>query len=742
VSHEISLRFILKNISCASCVKTIESALAKLPNLDDCHVNFAERTLQVSGKLTAETVIHTLKTIGYEVSVLDDQTDTATQDKKTFLHLIRKTMVAGCLGLLILFLGMSPWHPDISTPPGQLSWLFIGLVTVLGIRYAGWHFYKSAYGAFINHHATMDTLITLGTGAAWIYSMVVALHPSLFPDNAQHVYFEAALIIIALVNLGTALEMRARGKTSQAIKRLIGLQAKTARRINAADEEEDVSIELLQVGDVIRVRPGEKVAVDGTITEGQSNIDESMLTGEPMPVLKKSGDPVFGSTLNKTGSFLFQTTKVGKDTALAQIIELVKTAQSTRPPIAKLADAVSGFFVPGVMIIAVITALIWLNVGASAGMILVASMTVLVIACPCALGLAAPISVIVGMGKSAEHGILIRNGDALQKASQLTTVVLDKTGTITKGQPEVIEIIPNASIDSTMLLSFAASLEQHSEHPLAEAILQKAKTAGSMLLPTEQFEAVTGHGVTATINGGLVAFGNDKLMQLKKVSIESLRHKADALAQLGQTPMYLSVNNTLAGIISVADPIKTESINAIKQLKKMGITVIMITGDNQATARAVASQVGITQVFAGALPKDKTQHIIDLQQKKHCVAMAGDGINDAPALSQADVGFAIGSGTDVAIESADITLIRNSIQGVVSAILISRATMRNIKQNLIGAFLYNTIGIPVAAGILYPWLGVLLNPMIAGAAMAASSLTVVSNANRLRLFSIKKKPKK
>ena len=732
-------RFALKNMSCASCVKRIEATLAVVSNIDAFHINFAQRTLDVTGALSAKEVIKSLQMAGYEAAVMEDNQSAEAEDKHVFQQLIWKTMVAGLLGLSILLVGMSPWQPDLSTTMGKLIWFFIGIATAGGICYSGWHMYKSAYKSFFNHHASMDTLITMGTGAAWLYSMIVVLFPLLFPDNARHVYFEAALIIIALVNLGAALEMRARGKTSQAIKRLIGLQAKTARRINAQGHEEDIPIEQLQVGDILRVRPGEKIPVDGELTEGQSTIDESMLTGESMPVVKKQGDLLFGSTLNKTGSFLFKATKIGKETALAQIIELVQNAQSTRPPIAKLADVVSGYFVPSVLIIAIITALIWLNLGFSAGMILVASMTVLVIACPCALGLAAPISVIVGMGKSAEHGILIRNGEALQKASQLNTVVLDKTGTITKGQPEVVEVIATDVTDSATLLQLAASLEQHSEHPLAEAIL--AKATSTPRLTTTAFEAIVGHGIKAMIGGQLIAFGNDKLMQSQHVLIESLRDKANQLAALGQTPMYLSIDQQLGGLISVADPVKPETQQAIRQLQQMDIKVIMMTGDNQKTAQAVAKHIGIDCFFAEVLPHEKAQHVVELQQQQQCVAMVGDGINDAPALSQADVGFAISSGTDIAMESSDVTLMRNSVQGVVNAIFISRATMRNIKQNLVGAFLYNLIGIPIAAGILYPFLGVLLNPMIAGAAMAASSLTVVSNANRLRLFQVKE-PKK
>lgn len=738
MSADNQFRLKLLNVSCASCVKRIETALSEQPNIRDFQINFAERTVNIDGAIEADQVIKVLGKIGYEsqLDTGDTQTDsTAAQSKP----LIAKTIVAGTIGVCLLILGLSSWQPDLNTVTGQVIWLVLGIVSAWGIWYAGWHIYKSAFKAFLNHHATMDTLITVGTGAAWIYSMIISFVPHIVPDNARHVYFEAALIIIALINLGAFLETRARGKTSQAIKRLIGLQAKTARRINADGKEEDVAIETLQVGDVIRVRPGEKIAVDGEIIEGHSTIDESMLTGESMPVTKQLGDEVFGSTINKTGSFLFKAAKVGKDTALAQIVQLVQNAQSTKPPIAKLADVVSAYFVPTVLILAVITGLIWFNLGFSVGFVLVASMTVLVIACPCALGLAAPISVIVGMGKSAEFGILIRNGEALQKASQLTTIVLDKTGTITKGQPEVVKMAPNEGFDEKSLLQMAASIEQHSEHPLGFAIVTKANAEKIKLKKITDFEAITGHGVSARIGDKTILLGNHRLMQQKHIETDALSQHANDLAELGQTPMYIAVNGKLAGLISVADPIKPNAVDVIATLINMGLEVVMITGDNKKTAQAVAKQVGIKRVLAEVLPKDKAIEVKKLQTKHQVVGMVGDGINDAPALTQADVGFAIGAGTDVAIESADITLIGNSIDGVANAINISKATMRNIKQNLFGAFIYNTIGIPVAAGILYPAIGILLNPMIAGAAMAASSLTVVSNANRLRFFKIKRK---
>ena len=733
-----AMQFKLNNVTCASCVKHIEEALNNALGIVHFQVNFANRTLLVDGDAQPKDIISILARAGYEAVLDNGDTSEADAEKQHRRKLLKQVLVAGILGVAVFILGMGPWQPNLSTYTGQSIWLIVGILTALGIVYAGGHIYKNAYKAFFNHHATMDTLITVGTGAAWLYSVIITLVPHIVPINTRHVYFEAALIIIALVDLGALLELRARGKTSQAIQRLIGIQAKTARRVNEDGTEEDIAIELLQAGNTIRVRPGEKIALDGEIIEGYSTIDESMLTGEPMPVAKEKSDDVFGGTINKTGSFLFTVTKVGKDTMLSQIVQLVQNAQSTKPPIAKLADVASSYFVPTVLIIAVITALIWLNFGATAGFILVASMTVLVIACPCALGLAAPISVIVGMGKSAEYGILIRNGEALQKASKITTVLLDKTGTITKGQPEVVAIVPAQNVGEDKLLQLAASLEKNSEHPLAESIVQHAKQKKIKLQPIQNFDSITGHGVKAAINSKTTYMGNANLMQQVKVDITTLQKEAEKLAGKGQTPMYLAHDGKLQGIISVADPIKPSAKAVIQQLHKLGLSVAMVTGDNHKTAQAVAHEVDITQVFSEVLPQDKSNVVKKLQSKQHIVAMVGDGINDAPALTQADVGFAIGAGTDVAIESADVTLISDSIQGIVNAIAISKATMRNIKQNLFGAFIYNGVGISIAAGVLFPLIGVLLNPMIAGAAMAASSITVVSNANRLRFFKIKR----
>jgi Cu+-exporting ATPase len=585
----------------------------------------------------------------------------------------------------------------------------------------------------------MDTLIALGTGTAWLYSMVVVFFPEAVPAQARHVYFEATAIIIGLIDLGLALEIKARGRTSEAIKRLIGLQAKTARVIRD-DKEIDLPIEQVLLGDLVRARPGEKVPVDGTVTDGHTAIDESMLTGEPMPVEKAQGDKVAAGTLNKTGSIVFRATRVGKDTALAQIINMVKRAQNSKPPIGRLADLISAYFVPVVMIVSVISALAWLNFGPAPAIAfaIVSATTVLIIACPCALGLATPMSVMVGVGKAAEAGVLIRNGEALQTASKITAMILDKTGTITLGSPKVTDIVVAPGRTEEEVLQLAASVEAGSEHPLAIAIIETAQEKSIELSKASSFNAITARGVEANVDGHEVLFGNEKLMHERNISlvIEGVNfvEKAQLLAAEAKTPMYFAIDGQFAGIIAVADPIKEDSISAIQRLQKNGIRVVMLTGDNRDTAKAVAEKVGISEFFAEVLPEDKAKKVQELQMAGEIVGMTGDGINDAPALALANVGFAIGTGTDVAIESADITLMRGSLHGLADAIAVSKATLRNIKQNLFGAFVYNMAGVPVAAGILYPVLGILMNPVIAGAAMAFSSLTVVSNANRLRLF--------
>jgi Cu+-exporting ATPase len=600
--------------------------------------------------------------------------------------------------------------------------------------YSGEHFYLGAIKSFQLRQYNMDTLIALGTGAAWIFSTVAIAFSGILPHHADHAYFEAAAIILAFINLGSALEMKARGKTSSAIRQLIGLQPRTARVVREG-QEMDVPIADIGLGETLRVRPGEKIAVDGVVLEGHSSVDESMLTGESIPVEKAEGQEVIAGTINGSGTFLFQAKRIGRDTLLAQIIASVRQAQATKPAIARLVDKVAAVFVPVVVGISVFTFLVWLIFGPSPslGYAFVTAMTVLVIACPCALGLATPISIMVSVGRAAQKGILIRNGDALQSAGKLTCVVLDKTGTVTEGKPRVVAVEAVAGGDADAVLSVAASLEAGSEHPLAGAVLAEASERGLALAPTQNFQAVPGRGVQATVDDHAVMLGNHRFLEENGVDTGELAGRVAELAKQGQTPILLAADGKAIGLIAVADPIKADSAAAVAQLKALGVKVLMVTGDHFATAEAIAKQAGIDEVRAQVLPQDKAVVVRELQGQGQVVGMVGDGINDAPALAQADVGFAIGTGTDIAIESGDVVIMRGSLLKVADAMALSRATVRNIKQNLFGAFIYNTLSIPIAAGVLYPAFGLLLNPMIAGAAMALSSVTVVSNANRLRL---------
>ena len=727
--------------SCSSCVMKIENSLKAVSGVENASMNFADRTVTITGSAESTALIDAVKAAGYAASLPSTENDDELLEEKErsdeayYKHLIRDTTIALGLGVPLMLYGLITGDMNVQTSLERLAWLAIGLLTLGVMIFSGKHFYVGAWHSFKNHSANMDTLIALGTGTAWLYSMAVVSAPAIFPEMARHVYFEATAMIIGLINLGLALELKARGRTSEAIKRLIGLQPKTARVVRDS-KEVDIDIKDVRLDEIVRVRPGEKIPVDGEISEGTTTIDESMLTGEPMAVEKKIGDRVSAGTINKSGSFLFKAEKVGKDTMLAQIIGMVKRAQNSKPPIGRMADVISSYFVPVVMIIAVVSALVWLNFGPepTVAFAIISATTVLIIACPCALGLATPMSVMVGVGKAAEAGVLIRNGEALQTASKITAMVLDKTGTITEGVPAVTDVITTGDRNEDEILRLASSLEAGSEHPLALAIVESAQKRDIKQAKISGFDAISGQGVKATLDGLELLFGNQTLMQENAVAIDDYIDKAQALAKQAKTPMYFAVDNKLQAIIAVADPIKKDSIAAIKRLRQQGIKVIMLTGDNRDTAKAVARLAGVEDFFAEVLPGQKAEKIKELQARGEIVGMSGDGINDAPALALANVGFAIGTGTDVAIESADVTLMRGSLHGLADAIAISKATLRNIKQNLFGAFIYNVAGVPIAAGLLYPWIGVLLSPVIAGAAMAFSSLTVVSNANRLRLF--------
>ena len=733
---------IIDGASCASCVGKIEVALNSVKGVDKAEMNFALRTVSVTGKADIQTLIKAVESIGYNAKNAGEKSDDELLDEKEiadqkyYTNLMKKMWIALGLGVPLMIYSLTGGPMTVETTFERGIWLFVGILCAAIMYFSGKHFYVGAWKSFTNHTANMDTLIALGTGTAWIYSMVVVFFPMALPEMARHVYFEATAMIIGLIDLGLALEMKARGRTSEAIKRLIGLQVKTARVVRD-NKEIDIAIEQVLFNDIVRVRPGEKISVDGIVVQGHTSIDESMLTGEPMPVEKVEADEVVAGTLNKSGSILFKATRVGKNTALAQIINMVKRAQNSKPPIGRLADVISAYFVPVVMIISIVSALIWLNFGPDpvVAFAVVSATTVLIIACPCALGLATPMSVMVGVGKAAEAGVLIRNGEALQTASKITAMILDKTGTITEGAPKVTDVlIVDNSYTKKYILTAAASIESGSEHPLAQAIVDSTIEQGIDPETVTDFHAIAGHGVQATYHDHQLLFGNQKLMLKNGVALVGFVEKAQKLADEAKTPMYFAIDNKLAAIIAVSDPIKKDSIAAIERLQANGIRVVMLTGDNKATADAVAKKVGIKEVFAEVLPEDKSNKVAELQAQGEIVGMTGDGINDAPALALANVGFAIGTGTDVAIESADITLMRGSLHGLADAIAVSKATLRNIKQNLFGAFIYNVAGVPFAAGLLYPFFGLLLNPVIAGAAMAFSSLTVVSNANRLRFF--------
>jgi Cu+-exporting ATPase len=725
-------------MSCAGCVTAVEGALRAVPGVAAASVNLADRSADVIGTVKPAALMEAVKAAGYEAAELKGFEDEAAKDAAEMAHyrrLLRKTAVAASVGIPLFAGDLMGMLPALMAPGGRGFWLAAGAATAIVLWYAGGHFFVGAWKALKVHNANMDTLIAVGTGAAWWYSMAVVLLPDRIPSLAQHAYFEAAAVIIALVNLGQALEMRARSRTSEAIRRLIGLQPKTARVVRFG-KELDVPIAEVGLDETLRVRPGERIPVDGIVIDGHSNVDESMLSGEPLPVEKKRGDEVVGGTINVAGTFLYQAKRIGKDTVLAQIIEMVRKAQGAKPAIGRLADRVAAVFVPGVMIVAVLTFLAWYNFGPAPAVsfAIVTTMTVLIIACPCALGLATPISIMVGVGKAAEYGILIRNGDALQQAGNLTTVVVDKTGTVTQGRPAVTRLLPANGWDEPSLIRNAASVEAGSEHPLAAAVVEAARVRRLEFAASSEFSAVSGRGVRALVEGKTILFGNRNWMDENGIPLGDLPKQAEDLAREGQTSMYLAVDGECAGLVAVADPVKEDSKAAIARLHALGLRVVMITGDHRITAEAVAHQVGVDEVIAEVLPRDKADKVAALQSRGEIVAMVGDGINDAPALARADVGYAIGTGTDVAIESADVTLMRGSLHGVADAIAVSRATLRNIKQNLFGAFVYNVLGIPVAAGVLYPLFGLLLNPMIAGAAMAMSSVTVVTNANRLRWF--------
>lgn len=746
-----TLRLKLRGMSCASCATAIEKALQTTSGVADCSVNFGaeQATVQYNPRQTNLTKIQAaVDAAGYQAFPLQEMaTGEADQEQAArraeSRELQQKIALGGGISILLI-LGSLPMMTGVELPwiPAWLQNPWLQLVLTAPVQFwCGYSFYINTWKALKRHAATMDTLIALGTSAAYFYSVFATLFPNFLINQGlvPEVYYETAAVVITLILLGRFLENRAKGQTSEAIRKLMGLQARTARVIRNG-QEIDVPIEQVQVGDLVQVRPGEKIPIDGEVITGTSTVDESMVTGESVAVKKQPGDEVVGATINKTGSFRFRTTRVGNDTFLAQIVQLVQQAQGSKAPIQRLADQVTGWFVPAVIAVAIATFVIWFDFMGNLTLALITTVGVLIIACPCALGLATPTSIMVGTGKGAENGILIKGAESLELAHKLQTIVLDKTGTLTEGQPTVTDFATVKGTDPRQelkLLGLAAAVERNSEHPLAEAVVRYAQSQEVTPLEAKDFEAIAGSGVRGIVSGHLVQIGTQRWMAESGINTRPLQDHKSTWEAAGKTAVWVAVDSKMQGLLGIADALKESSPEAVRSLKRLGLEVVMLTGDNQQTAAAIAAEAGISRVFAEVRPEQKAAQVQKLQTEGKIVAMVGDGINDAPALAQADVGIAIGTGTDVAIAASDITLISGDLQGIVTAIQLSRATIRNIRQNLFFAFIYNVAGIPIAAGILFPFFGWLLNPIIAGGAMAFSSVSVVTNALRLRKFQIK-----
>ena len=740
--------FAIEGMTCASCAQTIEKAVGKLSGVDKASVNLATEKMQVSynpSAISVSDVTGAVSNSGYAAVLETTDTQDNSRAEKREKKEKRMKQLSNRFGISIIFtipvliISMGPMVgmplPNIVDPMiNAFNFSLLQLILTLPIMVVSWEYFQKGFKTLFKGHPNMDSLIALGTASAFVYSLAATIETGLGYGNFSNLlYYEVTGVILTLHTLGLFLEERSKGQMSSAIEKLVNLAPKTARVIRNVVEQE-ITVDEVALGDVIRVRPGESMPVDGVVVEGRTSVDESMLTGESIPVEKESGDEVIGASINKNGSIDYRATRVGSDTTLSQIIKLVEDAQGSKAPIARMADIITGYFVPIVIALAVLAGIAWLIAGQSGIFALSVIITTLVIACPCALGLATPTSIMVGTGKGAEHGVLIKSGEALETTHNLDTIVFDKTGTLTEGKPIVTDILVTPLITKENLLYYAASGETGSEHPLGEAIVQKSKEENMTLAKPDHFEAIPGHGIRVEIEGKDMYIGNRKLILEQKIDLSSMEKESDRLADEGKTPMYLSVDGELAGIIAVADTLKENSMKAVKELRRRGVEVIMITGDNKRTAKAIAKQVGIDSVLSEVLPEDKAEEVKRLQEAGKKVAMVGDGINDAPALAQADVGIAVGSGTDVAIESADIVLMRNDLTAVLTAIDLSHATLRNIKQNLFWAFAYNLVGIPVAMGLLYIFGGPLMSPMFAAVAMSFSSVSVLLNALRLRRF--------
>ena len=737
--------YIIEGMSCASCAMTIENAVSKIPGVDKASVNLATEimTVEANDSVTPEDIAKVVDGVGYSArprgKSVEEELEEKNEKKEAHLREMKRNLtISAIFAVPLLFIAMAdmvgiPMPAFLSPMQSPVSYALIQLALVLPIIWLGRRFFVDGFKALSKGHPNMDSLVALGTSAAFLYSLYGTYHVlEGHAHFAMNLYYESAGVILTLITLGKYFEAVSKGKTSMAIQTLVGLAPKMAMVLRDGQEVE-IPVEEVQVGDLIRVKPGEKVPVDGVVTEGNSTVDESMLTGESIPVSKSVGDEVIGASLNKTGSFILKATKIGKDTALSQIIQLVEQAQGSKAPIAKLADKVSGVFVPIVIVLALVSGLAWYFLGQESWVFaLTITISVLVIACPCALGLATPTAIMVGTGKGAENGILLKSGEALEEANHVNMVVFDKTGTITNGTPVVTDVVTADSTDADALIRLAASLEVASEHPLGEAIVAKAKEQGAAFDEVTNFEAIPGFGIKGHVGETLVFLGNEKWMRENGLVDEAMNEKANRFAEQGKTPLYIGYNDAVQGLIVVADTVKESSGRAIQTLHEMGIQVAMMTGDHERTAQAIAAEVGIDRVFSEVLPQDKANYVSKLQEEGYIVAMVGDGINDAPALAQAQVGIAIGTGTDVAIESADAVLMKSDLMDVPAMLKLSRATIRNIKENLFWAFAYNVIGIPFAMGVLHLFGGPLLNPMIAGAAMSFSSVSVVLNALRLK----------
>ena len=737
--------YIIEGMSCASCAMTIENAVSKIPGVHKASVNLATEIMAVEANdsVTHEDIAKVVDGVGYSArprgKSVEEELEEKNEKKEAHLREMKRNLtISAIFTVPLLFIAMAdmvgiPMPAFLSPMQSPVSYALIQLALSLPIVWIGRRFFVDGFKALSKGHPNMDSLVALGTSAAFLYSLYGTYHVlEGHAHFAMNLYYESAGVILTLITLGKYFEDVSKGKTSMAIQTLVGLAPKMATVLRDGQEVE-VPVEEVQVGDLIRVKPGEKVPVDGVVTEGNSTVDESMLTGESIPVSKSVGDEVIGASLNKTGSFILKATKIGKDTALSQIIQLVEQAQGSKAPIAKLADKVSGVFVPIVIVLALVSGLAWYFLGQESWVFaLTITISVLVIACPCALGLATPTAIMVGTGKGAENGILLKSGEALEEANHVNMVVFDKTGTITNGTPVVTDVVTADSTDADALIRLAASLEVASEHPLGEAIVAKAKEQGAAFDEVTNFEAIPGFGIKGHVGETLVFLGNEKWMRENGLVNVEMNDKANQFAEQGKTPLYIGYNDAVQGLIVVADTVKESSARAIQTLHEMGIQVAMMTGDHERTAQAIASEVGIDRVFSEVLPQDKANYVSKLQEEGYIVAMVGDGINDAPALAQAQVGIAIGTGTDVAIESADAVLMKSDLMDVPAMLKLSRATIRNIKENLFWAFAYNIIGIPFAMGVLHLFGGPLLNPMIAGAAMSFSSVSVVLNALRLK----------